>query len=125
MNIALIIVIVLVLYAVVNFAVKARTGSFLITPIWRRDKSGKDASGNADRQQSLKMSRPQPQASAALLPDPLMAGCAAAPGSTTWHTAVSCRPASGARPAVFETWEGIGRRHHCAFSAGIRKVIML
>jgi uncharacterized membrane protein YqiK len=42
-----IIVIVLVLFAVVNFAVKARTGSFLITPIWWRGKSGKDASGKA------------------------------------------------------------------------------
>jgi len=48
MVIVRIIVIVLVLFAVVNFAVKARAGSFLITPIWWLDKSGKDASGHAD-----------------------------------------------------------------------------
>ena len=49
MSIALIIVIVLALFTVVNFAVKARRGSFLITPIWWRSKSEKDTSGKADR----------------------------------------------------------------------------
>jgi len=48
MSIVLIIVVFLVGFGVVNFAVKARTGSFLITPIWWRGKSGKDPSGNAD-----------------------------------------------------------------------------
>jgi hypothetical protein len=48
MSIWLIIVVVLALFTVVNFAVKARRGSFLITPIWWRGKSGKDTSGNAD-----------------------------------------------------------------------------
>ena len=48
MSIWLIIVVVLGLFVVVNFAVKARRGSFLITPIWWRGKSGKDTSGNAD-----------------------------------------------------------------------------
>jgi hypothetical protein len=48
MSIWLIIVIVLALFVVVNFTVKTRTGSFLITPMWWRGKSGKDTSGNAD-----------------------------------------------------------------------------
>ena len=48
MSIALIIVIVLALFAVVNFAVKARTGSFLITQISWRGKSRQGASGHAD-----------------------------------------------------------------------------
>ncbi|MGP7997639.1 MAG: hypothetical protein ACLPKI_09995 [Streptosporangiaceae bacterium] len=47
MSIVLIIVIVLLLFAVLNFAVKARTGSFLITPFWWRDKNGQDTSGEA------------------------------------------------------------------------------
>ena len=49
MSIVLIIVIVLALFAIVNFAVKARRGSFLITPIWWRSRSEKDTSGKADR----------------------------------------------------------------------------
>jgi hypothetical protein len=49
MSIVLIIVIVLALFTVVNFAVKARRGSFLITPIWWRGKSEKDTPGKADR----------------------------------------------------------------------------
>jgi hypothetical protein len=47
MSIELIIVIVLALLAVINSAVKMRSGSFLITPIWWRGKSGKDNSGKA------------------------------------------------------------------------------
>ena len=38
MSIALIVVIVLVVFAVLNFAVKARRSSFLITPFWWRGK---------------------------------------------------------------------------------------
>ena len=45
MSIVLIIIIALVLFAILNFAVKARTGSFLITPFWWRDKNGRDTSG--------------------------------------------------------------------------------
>jgi hypothetical protein len=49
MSIVLIIVIVLLLFAILNFAVKARTGSFLLTPIWwRGSKNGRDTSGKAD-----------------------------------------------------------------------------
>ena len=47
MSTELIIVIVLALFAVINSAVKMRSGSFLITPIWWRGKSGKDNSGKA------------------------------------------------------------------------------
>jgi len=43
MSIVLTIVIVLVLFAILNFAVKARRGSFLITPFWWRGKSGRDS----------------------------------------------------------------------------------
>jgi hypothetical protein len=46
MIIVLIVVIVLVLFAVLNFAVKARRGSFLITPLWWRGKSGKDTASH-------------------------------------------------------------------------------
>ncbi len=48
MSIALIVVIVLALFTVVNFVVKAHSGSFLITPIWWRGKSEKETSGKAD-----------------------------------------------------------------------------
>jgi hypothetical protein len=50
LSIELIIVIALALFAVMNSAVKMRRGSFLITPIWWRGKSGKDSSGKADGQ---------------------------------------------------------------------------
>ena len=47
MGIPLVIVIVFALFAILNFAVKARRGSFLITPFWWRDKNGGDTPGQA------------------------------------------------------------------------------